>query len=77
MSHLNFSISAFSANFWSIKSDLSGNTVWPQALGFKIRPNGPFLAFFNELLSSQNANVARNVEYDQCDFFGDFQTFKT
>ena len=30
MSHLNFSILAFSINFWPIKSDLSGNTVWQQ-----------------------------------------------
>ena len=33
MSHLIFPISAFSTNFWPIKSDLSGNTVWPQTLG--------------------------------------------
>ena len=31
---LNLSILAFSANFCPIKSDLSGNTVWPQASGF-------------------------------------------
>ena len=35
MSHLKFLILAFSTNFCSIKSDLSGNTVWPQALGFQ------------------------------------------
>ena len=35
MSHLNFGILAFFANFWPIKTDLSGNTVWPQALGFQ------------------------------------------
>ena len=35
MSHLNFSILAFSTNFWPIKIDLSGNTVWPQASGFQ------------------------------------------
>ena len=34
MSHLNFSISAFSTNFWPIIIDLSGNTVWPKASGF-------------------------------------------
>ena len=29
-----------------IKTDLSGNTVWPQALSFqKTRQNGPFLAY--------------------------------
>ena len=26
---------AFSTNFCLIKADLSGNTVWPQALGFQ------------------------------------------
>ena len=30
MSHLNFSILAFSTNFCPCKIDLSGNTVWPQ-----------------------------------------------
>ena len=35
MSHLNFSILAFSTNFCPIETDLSGNTVWPQAPGFQ------------------------------------------
>ena len=35
MSHMNFSILAFSTNFWPIKTDMSGNSVWPQALGFQ------------------------------------------
>ena len=35
MSHLNFSILAFFTNFWLIKTDLSGSSVWPQALGFQ------------------------------------------
>ena len=36
MSHLNFFlILAFSTNFCPIKTDLSGNTVWPQASGFQ------------------------------------------
>ena len=35
MSHLSFWILAFSTNFWPIKTDLSGNPVWPQALGFQ------------------------------------------
>ena len=35
MSHLNCSILAFSTIFWPIKTDLSGNTVWPQASGFQ------------------------------------------
>ena len=35
MSHLHFSILAFSTNFCPIKIDLSGNTVWPQASRFQ------------------------------------------
>ena len=35
MSHLNFSILAFSTIFCSIKSDMSGNTAWPQASDFQ------------------------------------------
>ena len=35
MSHLNFWILAFSTNFCPIITDLSGNTVWPQALSFQ------------------------------------------
>ena len=35
MSHMNFSIWAFSSIFCSIKGDMSGNTVWPQASGFQ------------------------------------------
>ena len=35
ISHLNFSILPFSTHFWAIKTDLSGNSVWPQALGFQ------------------------------------------
>ena len=35
MSHLNFSVLAFSTNFCPIKSYLSGNTVWLQASGFQ------------------------------------------
>ena len=46
MSHLSFWILAFSTNFWPTKTDLSGTSVWPEALGFqKTRQNGPFYAF--------------------------------
>ena len=34
MSHFSFSSFIFSDYYWPIKSDLSGNTVWPKALGF-------------------------------------------
>ena len=35
MSHLNFWILVFSTNICPIKTDQSGNTVWPQASGFQ------------------------------------------
>ena len=35
MSHLNVLILAFSTNFCPIKTDLFGNTVWPQDSGFQ------------------------------------------
>ena len=35
LSHLNFGILVFSTNFCPNKTDLSGNTVWPQASGFQ------------------------------------------
>ena len=35
MSHLNFCILAFSTNFCTIKTNMSGNTVWLQASGFQ------------------------------------------
>ena len=75
MSHLSFLILAFSINFCPIKSDLSGNTAWPQASGFqKTRQNGTFLAFFNERLSTQNVIVARFARNVEKDFLCDFQT---
>ena len=71
---MNFSILAFSTNFWPIKTDMSGNSVWPQALGFQKLAKLSIFGIFNELLSTQNVNVARfdrNVEWH---FFCDFQT---
>ena len=69
--HLNFSNLAFSTcSFCLLKTDLSGNllgnlvfsnTVWPPASGFpKTSQMGPYLAFFNELLSTLNiVNLAQ------------------
>ena len=75
MSHLNFSILAFFTNFCPIKSDLSGNTVWPQPSGFsKKSPKCTIFGIFNELLSTQNVNVARFARNVEWDFLGGFQT---
>ena len=71
--HPKYRILAFSINFCTIKIELSGNTVWPQASGFqKLVKIDHFWPFFIEHLSTQNVNVARSdVERD---FFCDFQT---
>ena len=61
MSHLNFSIVAFSTNFCPIKTDLFGNTVWQASLKLS---KLTIVGIFNQLLSIQNVNVAhfaRNV----------------
>ena len=73
MLHLNFSILAFSTNFCPIKSDLSGNTVWPQASGFqKLAKMNDFWHF--QLMFTQNVNVARLARNVEWDIFCDFQT---
>ena len=44
--YLNFGILVFSTNLCPIKTDLSGNTVWPQASGFqKLAKMDHFFAF--------------------------------
>ena len=45
MSHLNFRILAFSTYFWPIKTDLSGNTVWPPASAVQKSPKYTIFAF--------------------------------
>ena len=74
MPHLNFSILAFSTNFWPIKNDPYGNSVWPQALGFQKSPNWTIFGIFYELLSTQNVNLARFARNVEWYFFCDFQT---
>ena len=69
MSHLSFWILAFSTNFWPIKTDLSGNPVWPQALDFQ-----KFVIFAILGIFDQNVNIARFARNVEWDFFCDFQT---
>ena len=67
MSHLNFSTLAFFTNFLPIKSDVSGNSVRPQALGFQKLTKLAICGNFNYSLPTQIVNVARfahNVERD-------------
>ena len=63
-------ILAFSINFCLIEIGLSGNTV----LGFQKSPKLTILGIFNELLSTQNVNVARFARNVEWDFSHDFQT---
>ena len=75
MSHwISLKILAFSTNFCPNKTDLSGNTVWPQASGFQKLAKLTIFGIFNELLSTQNVNVARFARNVEWDFFCDFQT---
>ena len=67
----NYSILSFSINFCTIKIDMSGNIVWPQASSFQ---NSPIFGIFIELLSTQNVNRARFARNVVCDFLADFQT---
>ena len=61
MSYLNFGILAFSNNFCPIKTDLPGNTVWPQASGFPKLAKMDHFWHFQLTFVTQNVNVARNV----------------
>ena len=76
MSHLNSSILAFFTNFcFTFKIDLSGNTVWQRVSDYqKIAKFETIFGLFNELLSTQNFNVARFARNVEWDFFCDFQT---
>ena len=74
MSHLNFDILAFSANFCPIEIDMSGNTFWLQASGFPKLAKVDLFWHKNELLFTQNVNVARFARNVECDFSCDFHT---
>ena len=70
-----FKFLAFSTNFCPIKSDLSGNTVLTANFRFfKNSPKWTIFGLFNELLSTQNVNVARFARNVEWDFSFDFQT---
>ena len=57
--------------FCPIKSDLSGNIVSPQALGFqKLAKIDDFWHFW----LTQNVNISRFAPNVECDFLGNFQT---
>ena len=74
MSHLNFSILAFSTNFVRLKLTCLVTLFDRKLQVFKNSPKWIIFGIFNELLSTQHVNVARfarNIEYD---FFCDFQT---
>ena len=58
------------------KCHLSGNTVWPQASGFQKLAKMDLFSILNELLSTQNVNVARFVCNVEWDFFCYFQTHR-
>ena len=54
MSHLNLLMLAFSTNLCPNKTDLSGNTVWPQASGFqKLVKMDHFLTFLINFVHSK------------------------
>ena len=68
VSHLSFPFLSFSTNFCPFKSDLSGNTVWPQTSGFqKLVKMDHFWHFY------WNVNVARFARKVEWDCFCDFQ----
>ena len=58
--------------FHQIKNDLSGNTVWLQSSGFQKLAKLAIFGIFNELLSTQNGNVARFARNVEWDIFWDF-----
>ena len=64
-------ILAFFFIFCPIKTDLSGNTVWPQASVFQKLAKIDHCWHF---LSKQDVNVARFARNVEWDFFFDFET---
>ena len=71
---LNFSIMAFPAIFVLLKLTCLVTLFDRKLQVFKISPKLTLFGIFNELLSTQNVNVARFARNVECDFFRDFQT---
>ena len=74
MSHLSFSILTFFINIFPIKIDRSVILFDRKLQIFKNSPKLTISGIFNELLSTQNVNVARFARNAKCDFFCDFHT---
>ena len=65
----------FSTNYCPFKTDLSGNTVWSQALGFKNLAKLAIVGIFDENFATQNENKAHFARKIECDFLGEFLGF--
>ena len=65
-----FSTLVFSTNFCPIKSDMFDRKLQV----FKNSPKLTNVGILNQLLATQNVNVARFARNFECDFFSDFQT---
>ena len=68
MSHLNYGILAFSTNFCPIISNLSGNTVWPQAFWMRL--------FFNFQTLCLTRGLSDNhafIHHEKISYFPYFQ----
>ena len=73
MSHLNFGIFHPFLSYLKLTCLV---TLFDRKLQvFKKSPKWTIFGIFNELLSTQNVNVARFARNAKCDFFCDFQTF--
>ena len=62
MSHLDFSILAFSTNFCPFYSDKSGNTAWLKILGFQKLAKLAFFGIFNELENGNDETLNRDFQ---------------
>ena len=63
MSHLNFSILAFSTNFCPIKIDLSGNTIFEKDAKFFRPKEGVYTVFENHRKKSHSTLRAKRATF--------------